>query len=93
MELHLQFGALERMLADQVFTQEGRRYVHGNQNAKCNFAYLEKPRMEGDAGRLAIHARFTGRSAMNSSGSAWGWAMRSTSPSWRRLSSATETSG
>ena len=25
-ELHIQFGALERMLSEQVFTQEGRRY-------------------------------------------------------------------
>jgi len=64
-ELHLQFGALERILADQVFTQEGRRYVHGSRNAKCNFAYLEKPRIAGNAGRLVIHARFTGRSAAN----------------------------
>jgi hypothetical protein len=64
-ELHLQFGALERMLSEQLFTEEGRRYVHGNQSAKCNFAYLEKPRIEGDGGRLRIHARFTGRSAMN----------------------------
>lgn len=64
-ELHLQFGALERMLADQLFTQEGRRYVHGNQKTRCNFAYLEHPRIQGDAGRLRIHAQFTGRSAMN----------------------------
>jgi hypothetical protein len=64
-ELHLQFGALERMLADQVFTEEGRRYVHGSQKAKCNFAYLERPRIQGDRGRLRIHAKFTGRSAMN----------------------------
>jgi hypothetical protein len=64
-ELHLQFGALERMLAEQLFTQDGRRYVHGSQNAKCNFAYLERPRIQGDAGRLRIHAKFTGRSAMN----------------------------
>jgi hypothetical protein len=64
-ELHLQFGALERMLAEQLFTQEGRRYVHGNQKARCNFAYLERPRIQGDAGRLRIHAKFTGRSAMN----------------------------
>src|SRR5512143_863830 len=28
-ELHIQFGALERMLAEQVFTEEGRRYVRG----------------------------------------------------------------
>lgn len=64
-ELHLQFGALERMLADQVFTQDGRRYVHGSARAKCNFAYLEKPHVQGNAGRLVIHARFTGRSAAN----------------------------
>jgi hypothetical protein len=63
-ELHLQFGALERMLADQVFTQEGRRYF-GARNTKCNFAYLEKPRIESKAGRLVIRARFTGRSAAN----------------------------
>ena len=61
----MQFGALERILADQVFTQEGRRYVHGSRNAKCNFAYLERPRVEGNGGRLVIHARFTGRSAAN----------------------------
>ena len=63
-ELHLQFGALERMLGEQVFTQEGRRYF-GTRNTKCNFAYLEKPRVQGNSGRLVIHARFTGRSAAN----------------------------
>jgi hypothetical protein len=64
-DLRLQFGALERMLADQVFTQEGRRYVKGDKSNKCNFAYLEKPRIEGDNGRLRIRARFTGRSSLN----------------------------
>jgi len=64
-DLKLQFGALERMLAEQVFTQEGRRYVHGDKASKCNFAYLEKPQIQGDAGRLRIRARFTGRSSLN----------------------------
>ena len=64
-ELHIQFGALERMLTEQVFTQEGRRYVHGSKGAKCNFAYLEKPQVRGDNGLLRIKARFTGRSALN----------------------------
>jgi hypothetical protein len=64
-ELQIQFGALERMLAEQVFTQDGRRYVHGSQTNKCNFAYLEKPRISEQAGRLRIRARFTGRSALN----------------------------
>ena len=64
-EIHIQFGALERMLAEQVFTQEGRRYVHGAKGDKCNFAYLEKPQVRGDSGILRIKAHFTGRSALN----------------------------
>jgi len=64
-ELHLQFGALERMLGEQVFTQDGRRYVHNDKSNKCNFAYLEKPQVRGENGKLRIRARFTGRSALN----------------------------
>ena len=64
-ELHIQFGALERLLTEQVFSQEGRRYVHGSKANKCNFAYLEKPEVRGEGGRLRIKARFTGRSALN----------------------------
>ena len=64
-ELHIQFEALERLLTEQVFSQEGRRYVHGSKNNKCNFAYLEKPGVRGEGGRLHMKARFTGRSALN----------------------------
>ena len=64
-ELHLQFGALERMIAETVFTQDGRRYVHNDKSNKCNFAYLEKPQIQGVDGRLRIRAKFTGRSALN----------------------------
>jgi hypothetical protein len=64
-ELHLQFGALERMIAESVFTQDGRRYVHNDKTNKCNFAYLEKPQIQGAGGHLRIRAKFTGRSAFN----------------------------
>jgi hypothetical protein len=64
-ELHIQFGALERMLAEQLFTQDGRKYVRGSAAAKCNFAYLEKPHFQGVDGKLRIRAKFTGRSALN----------------------------
>jgi hypothetical protein len=64
-ELHIEFGALERMLTEQVFSQDGRRYVHGSKTNKCNFAYLEKPQVRGEGGRLRMKARFTGRSALN----------------------------
>ena len=65
LELHLQFGALERMIAETVFTQDGRRYVYHDKSNKCNFAYLEKPQIQGADGRLRIRAKFTGRSALN----------------------------
>jgi hypothetical protein len=64
-ELHLQFGALERMIGEAVFTQDGRRYVYHDKSNKCNFAYLEKPQIQGADGRLRIRAKFTGRSALN----------------------------
>jgi hypothetical protein len=64
-DLKIQFGALERMLSEQVFTQDGRKFVHGTPAARCNFAYLEKPRLEEADGRLLLRARFTGRSALN----------------------------
>jgi hypothetical protein len=67
-ELHIQFGALERMLTEQMFTQEGRRYVRGDQNKKCNFAYLEKPLVHGENGRLRVRAKFSGRSSLNIAG-------------------------
>ena len=67
-EIRIQFGALERMLAEQVFTQDGRRYVRGTNRDKCNFAYLEKPEVRGEGGRLRMRARFTGRSALNFAG-------------------------
>ena len=64
-DVHLQFSALERMLAQQVFTQEGRRYVKGSAKTRCNFAYLEHPQFQGKDGRLVIRARFSGRSSLN----------------------------
>lgn len=64
-ELHVQFGALERMLAKQVFTEDGRKYVHGDRKTRCDFAYLEHPQIQGADGRLRIRAKFTGRSALN----------------------------
>ena len=64
-ELHLQFGALEKMIAEAVFTQDGRRYVHNDKSNKCNFAYLEKPQIQGAGGHLRIRAKFTGRAALN----------------------------
>lgn len=63
-ELRLQFPAIERMLSEQLFTEEGRRYV-GNKRTKCNFAFLQSPHIESDQGRLRIRAQFSGRTALD----------------------------
>jgi len=64
-ELQIQYSALSKILAQQVFTQEGRKYVRGDKDQRCNFAYLEHPEISGNNGHLWIRARFTGRSARN----------------------------
>jgi hypothetical protein len=64
-ELEIQYSAISKVLAQQVFTQEGRKYVRGDKAQRCNFAYLEHPEISGINGRLGIRARFTGRSARN----------------------------
>jgi len=64
-DLEIRYSALERMIAAQMFTQEGRRYVRGNQAAKCQYAYLEAPKLGAAASRLVMAARFSGRSAMD----------------------------
>ena len=64
--LEIRYPALERLIAQQMFTQEGRRYVRGNQGAKCTFAFLESPKLlSGDASRIELRVRFTGRSAVD----------------------------
>ncbi len=66
MELRIHYSALQRILAEQMFTQDGRQYVRGTPKARCNYAYLEHPDVHGDAqGRLKVEARFSGRSAID----------------------------
>jgi hypothetical protein len=67
-DLELRYAALERLIAEQLFTQDGRRYVRGTPAAHCQFAYLEAPHLaaaDGAEGRLRITAKFSGRSAMD----------------------------
>jgi hypothetical protein len=64
-ELQVQYPAIGKVLAQQVFTQEGRKYVRGDKAQRCNFAYLESPEISAANGRLNIRAHFTGRSARN----------------------------
>jgi hypothetical protein len=64
-DIELRFDALERIIAEQVFTQDGRKYVHGTPATKCQFAFLEKPRIGAENGLLRVGARFSGRTAFD----------------------------
>ena len=58
----------ERLVAQQLFTQDGRRYVKGTPTAKCQYAYLEAPHfsaVDKAEGRLKISAKFSGRSSLD----------------------------
>jgi hypothetical protein len=64
-EIELRFAALERIIATQLYTQEGRHYVRGSRTTRCQFAYLEAPHIDSENGRLRVRARFSGRSALD----------------------------
>jgi hypothetical protein len=44
-DLELRYSALERLIGEQLFTEDGKRYVRGNAKAKCQYAYLESPKL------------------------------------------------
>ena len=62
-ELRIHHSVIKKILAEQVFTDDGRKYVKANRAAKCSYAYLENPEIGEEKGRLKIRARFSGRSA------------------------------
>jgi hypothetical protein len=64
-DIELRFDTLDRIIAAQVFTQDGRRYVRGTPTTKCQFAYLEAPHLGADNGLLRVNARFSGRTAFD----------------------------
>ncbi len=64
-ELQIQYSAIQKILAQQVFTQEGRMYVRGGAGARCSYAYLEHPSVEAAGDLIRARARFSGRSALD----------------------------
>jgi hypothetical protein len=64
-EIEIRFPLLEKQLSQQLFTQDGKRYVKGNPKSHCNFAYLAEPHFTSRQGKLLIEAKFTGKSSMD----------------------------
>lgn len=62
-EIRISFPAVRKMMADQVFTVEGKKYVRGDKSTRCDYAYLENPQVGEWNGQLIIKAKFSGRTA------------------------------
>lgn len=62
-ELQVQYTAIQKVMARQMFGDSGRMYVKGNAATRCSFAYLENPVLGEAAGRIEIRAHFNGKNA------------------------------
>lgn len=62
-ELQVQYSAIQKVMARQMFGISGRMYVKGSPETRCSFAYLENPVLGEAAGRIEIKARFSGKNA------------------------------
>lgn len=63
-DLEIRYGVLERLIGEQAFTAEGRRYVQGTKDQKCRYAFLEKPKVSAAGDRLQLKVNFTGKTAL-----------------------------
>jgi hypothetical protein len=91
-ELEIHYTAIRKILAQEVFTQDGRRYVHGSRAAKCSFAYPEHPELRGDNGTLTLKARSPDAPPWTSSAAASVWEIPSTCTSPPCLTTTTSRS-
>jgi hypothetical protein len=64
-DVELYYGALERLIGEQAFTAEGRRYVQGAKDQKCRYAFLEKPQLSGAGEQLQLKVNFSGKTALD----------------------------
>ncbi|MEO8097184.1 MAG: hypothetical protein ABI811_05740 [Acidobacteriota bacterium] len=64
-DLEIRFDALERLLGEQLFTADGRTYVRGSKAERCNYAFLEKPKLAASGDRVQLKVNFSGRTALD----------------------------
>jgi hypothetical protein len=64
-DLEIQFGVLERLIGEQAFTADGRRYVQGSKDKRCRYAYLESPKLSASGDRMQLKVKFTGQTALD----------------------------
>ena len=71
-ELRIYFTAVQKILSQQIFTQDGRKYVKGTQKSKCGFVYIDNPRLGENNGLLSLKMRVTARTGWDILGACLG---------------------
>lgn len=64
-DLEIRYGVLERVIAEQAFTTDGKAYVQGTKDQRCRYAFLEKPKLSAAADRLQLKVNFSGKTALD----------------------------
>jgi hypothetical protein len=72
-ELRIDAAAIERVVTSQFFTTAHQRhYVSGDENSKCDYAYLESPRTSARNGRIFMTVGLRARKAAEIGGTCVG---------------------
>ncbi len=72
-ELRISAGALERFVGSQFFTTAHQRhYLSGDENSRCDYAYLESPRAAVRGGRIFMTVGLRARKATEIAGNCIG---------------------
>ncbi len=71
-ELRIYFTAVQKILSQQVYTQDGRKYVKGTAKSKCGFVYIDNPRLGEKNGLLSLRTRVTARTGWEIFGACFG---------------------
>jgi hypothetical protein len=59
--IRIKYAAIQQLLTERVFNENGRKYVIGDKTSSCNYGYLEGPKVSGADGRITIQAHFSSR--------------------------------
>lgn len=64
-DVEIRYNVLEKMIGEQAFTTEGKRYVQGTKDQKCRYAFLEKPKLSNAGDRIQLKVNFSGKTALD----------------------------
>lgn len=71
-EIKLSYRTLRQMIVTELFTESGRSYLQGDASSKCNYVYLEDPRVSHQGNRLAVVAKAVAQAAVEMFGNCIG---------------------